>query len=270
MLEINNLDQKIKIELKNKMSINSALDLVELSINGKVLDKKELEFSFNSFDISDEDDQLFTGEFKVSEGISISDRDALELQKLYLAWEAEKLDRKHVTYMLPSGKDDNKSNGVAMYNPYFLAVANKYSRERDFDLLGFGLYLRENEYKFLHQYCAFHPAIRKFITLKDESSTNERTVIQCNIFELVVANGLAHIEGYRDHIRFKSIFESKGIEAYDDGLDDDCDENDENYICEMKFLMEYDHVLDSKSIWSESLDFYSGRSSGGQLDLLNI
>lgn len=266
MLNIQNSQNSMTIELSKKLSLNAATDLIKLSIDGLLVPQDEVLFTFNSTDISDDDDRLFIGEFRVNEDLVIDGEDALKLQQMYLNWEDEKLNRTHVSYTLPSNRNSDKSNGVAIYNPYFLAAINKHSRNRNFDMLGFGRYLDEREFAFLHQYCAFHPAIRRFIATKDDYSIGGHITIPCHIFEMVIENGLAHIEGYRDHIRFKGIFESRNIEIVDDFEEDE----DTTDLSNIKFLIEYDHVLDSPSIWNESLDFYSKTSSGGQLDLLNM
>lgn len=271
MLNFSVSQHRINIELRNKLSVGSPKELLKLSIDNSLVSQEDLLCSFDSTDISDHDEQLFDGTFQLTKDLTVDGEAALELQKLYLSWESEKLDRKQVSYTLPCNRDENKSNGVALYNPYFLAIANKCSRERSFDLLGFGQYLSEKEMHFLHQYCAFHPAIKRFLTAKDKAClVDGRSIIPCNIFEMVVENGLAHIEGYRDHLRFQKLFEARSIESFDDLSEFDDEDEELGDIVDLKFLIEYDHVLDSPSIWSENLDFYSKTSSGGQLDLLNM
>ena len=75
-------------------------------------------------------------------------------------------------------------------------------------------------------------------------------------------NALAHVEGYRDKIRFESLYQLRDmrIEVESESVD----------FASSKFLMEYEHVLDAPSIWKESIDFYSYESSGGFLDVLNL
>lgn len=262
MLELNENGCLISISLKNKLSIEKVSDIICLSVNNEHINLTSLSPKFKSDSISNEDENILRGIFTLSNGICFSEINSMALQNLYLQWEENQLSRSSVTFKVPSSRYDDKG-GVAPYNPYFFAVVNKLARRsHGFDLIGFGEYLLWNEMKFVHQYCSFHPALRKYITLKDESGISERISISCKAFELIVENALAHVAGYRDKIRFESLYQMRGMEI---GID-----LDNNDFTTSKFLMEYDHVLDSPSIWKESIDFYNYESSGGLLDVLNL
>lgn len=262
MLELNENGCTITVKLKNKLSIENVSDIICLSVNDDELPLTQLSPKFKSTSVSSDDDNILNGQFSLSNGIVFSIPNSVELQNLYLEWEAIQLDRSCITFKVPSSRYDTKG-GVAPYNPYFFAVVNKLARTtHGFDLIGFGEYLTRNEMKFVHQYCSFHPALRKYISLKDESGISERVSIGCKIFELIVDNALAHVEGYRDKIRFESLYQMRDIQVEVELEQDD--------FATSKFLMEYEHVLDSPSIWKESIDFYNYESSGGFLDVLNL
>ena len=74
------------------------------------------------------------------------------------------------------------------------------------------------------------------------------------MFEQLVANACSHIEGYRDSLRHKKFAEINGIKPDFE---------------EIKFLIEYDHVLDA-NISDESINFQDGSSEGGMLELFNL
>ncbi|BBL22166.1 MULTISPECIES: hypothetical protein [Acinetobacter] len=263
MLEFIENDKHIQIALKNKLSISSVGEIINLTVDNTNYNLRGLSPQFKSASISLENENVFNGVFSFTDGLTISGKNSIELQELYLGWEAVQLERTHVTFKVPVSRIDS-TGGVAPYNPYFFAVVNKIARiSKSFDLIGFGEFLDDREMKFVHQYCSFHPALRKHITMKDEFGSSERVSISCKAFELLVFNALAHVEGYRDKLRFKSLYESrsKQVEMHVD-LDDE--------FSSSKFLMEYEHVLDSPSIWNESFDFYNYESSGGLLDFLNL
>lgn len=262
MLELNENGCLIAITLKNKLSIDKVSDIICLTLNNEHISLTSLAPKFKSVSVSSDDENILNGNFTLSNGIFISDSNSVELQKLYLKWEVKQLNRSSITFKVPSNRYDSKG-GVAPYNPYFFAVVNKLARTtHGFDLIGFGEYLSLNEMKFVHQYCSFHPALRKYISLKDESGISERVSISCKSFELIVDNALAHVVGYRDKVRFESLYQMRDMQIVA--------ELDENDFGTSKFLIEYDHVLDSPSIWKESIDFYNYESSGGLLDVLNL
>lgn len=264
MLDINENGKHIRICLTNKLSISSVNDIIHLTVDNLDNNLRDSALQFKSTSINSDDENIFNGVFTFANGLTISGENAIELQKLYLDWEALQLERTNVTFKVPSSRNDS-TGGVAPFNPYFFAVVNKVARiSKSFDLTGFGEYLTLQELQFVHQYCSFHPDLRKYISIKDEFGSAERVSISCKAFELIVVNALAHVEGYRDKVRFKSLYESRGtqIEMHTDPDDED--------LSTSKFLMEFDHVLDSPSIWNESLDFYNYESSGGLLDLLNL
>lgn len=253
---------EIEISINNKLSIKCVSDAFNIRIENKIKCLTELHPSFLSTEINEENEALLNGSFELSNGMIISGLQALNLQQQYLAWEDTQLCKKNVTFKVPLSKEDCKG-GVAPYNPYFFAIINKLARtSKNFDLKGVGEYLSQREIDFVHQYCSFHPALRQFLSIKDDYFHSDRTMIPCKIFELMVESALAHVEGYRDKIRFKALYESRALTLNKDGDDLDTDT--------IKFLMENEHVLDSLSIWSEDFDFYSNQSSGGFLDMLNL
>ncbi len=262
MLELKENGCNITITLKNKLSIENVSDIICLSVNNEQLPLTQLAPKFKSTSVNSDDENILNGIFTLSNGIIFSAPNSTELQNLYLQWEATQLNRSSITFKVPTSRYDSKG-GVAPYNPYFFAIVNKLARTtHGFDLIGFGEYLSRNEMKFVHQYCSFHPALRNYISLKDESGISERVSISCKAFELIVDNALAHVEGYRDKIRFESLYQLRDmrIEVESESVD----------FASSKFLMEYEHVLDAPSIWKESIDFYSYESSGGFLDVLNL
>lgn len=264
MLELHENGKHIKIGLTSKLSISSVNEIIQLTVDNSNHNLRDLNPQFQSASICSDNENIFNGIFTLSDGLTISGGNAIELQKFYLKWEAAQLERTNVTFKVPSSRND-KTGGVAPFNPYFFAVVNKVARtSKSFDLIGFGEFLSHDELKFVHQYCSFHPALRKYISIKNESGLAERVSISCKSFELIVVNALAHVEGYRDKLRFESLYVLRGCEIAKPI------ELDEGDFSSSKFLMEFDHVLDSPSIWSESIDFYNHESSGGLLDILNL
>lgn len=263
MLEINDLNQKIELINNNKLSISQVSDAFKISFSaGEYVLLTSLNPRFNSSSIFDEDENLLNGEFVFDNGIKLTGEDSLILQKHYLAWEADCLNRNSVCFKLPRNRDD-RMGGVTPSNPYFFAAINKVARVlRGFDLIGFGQYISKEEMAFVHQYCSFHPVLRRFILSKSNFESLDRVIIPCAVFELFVENALAHVEGYRDKLRFQSLYLTRGVllNGDPDGLD----------ISESKYLMECEHVLDAPSIYKENFDFGTLESSGGLLDVLNL
>lgn len=261
MLELIENEVKIIVKINNKLSIKDVNDIIDIELNHKIFNLNQLIFKFTSTTASDEED-IFHGYFTLSNDIKLSDYNSEKLQRLYLQWEKIQLSRSSVTFKIPMDRYDCNS-GVAPFNPYFFAIVNNLARtSHGFDLVGFGKYLSDNELKFVHQYCSFHPSLRDYLCIKKESSVSERIVIPCKVFELIVDSALAHVSGYRDKIRFKSLYHSRNI-----GIELDLDNED---FSTSKFLIEFDHVLDSPSIYKESFDFNYYESSGGFLDVLNL
>lgn len=258
MLKINEFGHKIEFFYNNKISIAQVSDAISLSIDGSnSIILSSLTPVFISSAVSSLNDDILNSVFHLENGIQISGVNAHLIQEKYLDWEADKLEKTHVTFKIPTDRADNRS-GVAPYNPYFFAVINHIARTiRGFDLVGFGQYLSTNELSFVHQYCSFHPALRKFIFSKGELNNANMVLIPCKVFELIVESALAHVDGYRDKIRFSSLYQSRGL-------------TDDLEPFTSMFLMEYDHVLDAPSIYKESFDFNYLESSGGLLDILNL
>lgn len=262
MLELNENGWNCTVTLKNKLSIDNVSDIVCFESQNKIILDNMLPLKFTSNSVSSENEDILNGHFTLSDEVDLSVSNSIKVQELYLQWEAEQLERKTVTFKVPTNRFDCKS-GVAPYNPYFFAVVNKLARKtHGFDLIGFGEYLNRLELKFVHQYCSFHPELREYISIKDELGSSERVSISCRAFELVVDSALAHVAGFRDKLRFKALYDSRSM-PIDVGFDSDD-------FATTKFLIEYDHVLDSPSIWKESIDFYNYESSGGFLDVLNL
>ncbi|MBF4453888.1 hypothetical protein IRT38_00470 (plasmid) [Acinetobacter sp. SK-43] len=250
----------ISIGFNNKLSINRVSDNIDISISGEKYLLSDLNPIFKSESISNISDEIYIGSFLLNNGISISGENSIELQKAYLLWESNQLNRSNITFILPKNRDDKKS-GIPLFHPYFFAVVNKLARTSSgLDLVGFGKYFDQNEINFIHQYCTFHPALRQFLTLKLHLSNSNRIVVQCRIIELILESAIAHVVGYRDKIRFNNLYLSHNIPTNNDEID----------FFITKFLMEYDHVLDSSCIWKEEFDFFKGVGSGGHLDILNL
>lgn len=261
MLKINEFGHSIEIFYNNKISITQVSDAFGISIDGSnSINLTILAPSFNSSAVSNLNDDILNGVFHLDNGINISGVNAHLIQEKYLDWEASVLNKSHITFKIPTDRTDN-SSGVAPYHPYFFAVINNLARTiRGFDLVGFGQYLSTNELRFVHQYCSFHPSLRKFIFSKGELKNDNRVLIPCKVFELIVEGALAHVDGYRDKIRFGALYQSRGLSFDLDDLEP----------FTSKFLMEYEHVLDAPSIYKESFDFNYLESSGGLLDVLNL
>jgi hypothetical protein len=258
MLEINEFGHKIELFYNNKISITQVSDLISVSI-----DKSDsiclslLKPNFSSTAVSIISDDVFNGTFHLENGMKISGVNSLLIQEKYLDWEANILTKSYITFKIPADRTDNRS-GVAPFNPYFFAVINKLARTiRGFDLVGFGQYLSSEELNFVHQYCSFHPELRNFIFSKVGINNGNRVQIPCKVFELFVESALAHVDGYRDKIRFSTMFQSRGL-------------TDDLEPFTSKFLMEYEHVLDAPTIYKECFDFNYLEGSGGLLDVLNL
>lgn len=254
----NGLD--ISISFNNKLSINQVSDTLNISFSGKKYLLTELEPTFKSESISTFSDEILVGSFLLNNGVCISSENSIEIQKKYLSWESSQLNRSNITFILPKSRDDTNS-GIPSFHPYFLAVVNKLARtSRGIDLVGYGKYFEQNELNFIHQYCTFHPALRQFLTLKEHLSNSSRIVISCKIIELLLDSAIAHVVGYRDKIRFNNLYLSHNSPINNDEID----------FFSSKFLIEYEHVLDSSCIWKEEFDFFKGVGSGGHLDILNL
>lgn len=258
MLSFQENNSDISIILNNKLSITQVSDIFNICYDSKSWTLTQFEPVFHSEAISDLSDDLFIGTFSLNNGMKITGSNSLELQKIYLEWEAEQLNRNFITFLLPENKNDLYC-GIAPFNPYFFAVINKLARSsHGLDLIGLGTFLSKRELKFIHQYCSFHPALRNFLSLKNPDS--KRVILSCKIVELLVDNAISHVVGYRDKMRFKNLYTSNNIDI----------STDEVNFFSTKFLMEYDHILDSSSIWKEEFDFFNSVSHGGQLDILNL
>lgn len=261
MLVFEESGREIKIMKSMKLSISTATDILNVFIDENPYKLIDSDLKFNSTDILN--DQLLIGNFTLCDSIVLTVEDSFLLQNIYLDWESQQLQRSYITFNNPSSKADT-NGGVASYHPYFTAIVNKISRYKNFDLKGFGKYLSDTEMKFVHQYSAFHPELNKFVKLRDALPSTNRNLLPCGMFDLVVCNALAHVECYRDRVRFDTLYEARNFKTNDSNFTEYFDLNS------CKLMMDYDHVLDSPSIWSEKLDFLNSQSSGGFLDLLNL
>ena len=127
MLEFIENDKHIQIALKNKLSISSVGEIINLTVDNTNYNLRGLSPQFKSASISLENENVFNGVFSFTDGLTISGKNSIELQELYLGWEAVQLERTHVTFKVPVSRIDS-TGGVAPYNPYFFAVVNKIAR----------------------------------------------------------------------------------------------------------------------------------------------
>ena len=254
MLKIITSAKEYLFSFNGKLSASSVKDILNLTVNGTeyLLTKDDL--TFKSTDILSEFPTIFLGNFSLVDGTVFSVDDSVKIQNLYADWEGRTLNRNTVSYKVPQDRSD-QSAGVPAYNPLFLAMVNKVCRDKGFDLNSFGSFTTKRENLFIQQYTAFHPSIQGFVAKKYlDNNKGFRAQITCKMFEQLVANACSHIEGYRDSLRHKKFAEINGIKPDFE---------------EIKFLIEYDHVLDA-NISDESINFQDGSSDGGMLELFNL
>lgn len=245
--------KEIQIELLGKLSFSDIREIVRLTIDGAISPLATNDLQFKSEDIEQEDPTIFSGHFSLSNGMIFSKEDSIAIQKLYLDWETEVLSKDSVVYKIPAGRND-KSAGVPIYHPYFVAMFNRMCRNKGFDLEAFGTFASQKEKVFAYQYTAFHPSmIDLALGRVKESRLPQRVVVKDFMFELMMENACAHIEGYRDHKRFEKLYQINNMEYEKDGV----------------YLIEYDHVLDA-DLSQEFINFQNRTGCGGFLDFLNL
>lgn len=246
-------NKKVTVEIGNKLSFSDVRELLKVTIDGTNYAVSNSDFIFKSVDIENDNPTIFEGQFELLNGMVFSVEDSIKLQKMYLQWESQALSKSSIVYKIPKGRNDT-SAGVPMYNPYFIAMYSRMCRQKGFDLESFGGFSSIKEKTFAYQYTAFHPSMIEFAIgrLKD-SSMPERVVIKDFMFELMIENACAHIEGYRDHLRFEKLSKINKLEYVKDGL----------------YLIEYDHILDA-DLSTEFIDFQERVGCGGFLDVLNM
>ena len=246
-------DKKITVELINKLSFTDVRKILKVTIDGSIYPVSKNDFLFKSVDIENENPTVFEGQFRLLNGMTFSVEDSLILQKMYLDWEAAVLAKESVVYKVNTGRNDT-SAGVPMYHPFFNAMYSRMCRKKGFDLEAFGTFSSEKEKTFAYQYTAFHPSMVEFAVGRlKESSLPQRVVIRDFMFELMMENACAHIEGYRDHLRYEQLAQINNVDYCKDG----------------KYLIEYDHVLDA-DLSAEFIDFQERSGFGGFLDILNL
>lgn len=243
----------VTVEIGNKLSISDVRNLLKVTINGVNYTVSTNDFIFNSVGIENDNPTIFKGQFELLNGMVFSVEDSIKLQKMYLQWETETLSKSSIVYKIPKGRNDT-SAGIPIYNPYFIAMYSRMCRQYGFDLESFGGFSSVKEKIFAYQYAAFHPSMIEFAIgrLKD-SSMPDRVVIKDFMFELMIKNACAHIEGYRDHLRFENLSKSNKLEYVKDDL----------------YFVEYEHILDA-DLSTEYIDFQERVGCGGFLDVLNM
>lgn len=246
-------DKKITVQMINKLSFSDAREILKVEIDGVNYPVSNTDFIFKSVDIENENPTIFEGQFSLLNGLVFSLEDSIAIQKMYLDWESNVLSKESVVYKVPTGRNDN-SAGVPVYHPYFVAMFNRMCRKKGFDLEAFGTFSTHKEKTFAYQYTAFHPSMVEFAIgrLKD-SVLPQRVVVKDFMFELMIENACAHIEGYRDHLRFEKLSQLNNVEYSKDGA----------------YLIEYDHILDA-DLSSEFIDFQDRTGCGGFLDIMNL
>ncbi|NWK53194.1 hypothetical protein HYG89_11685 [Acinetobacter sp. SwsAc5] len=246
-------DKKITVELINKLSFTDVREILKVTIDGSKYPVSKNDFLFKSVDIENENPTVFYGQFQLLNGMTFSVEDSLTLQKMYIDWEAAVLAKDSVVYKVHAGRSDT-SAGVPMYHPYFNAMYSLMCRKKGFDLEAFGTFSSAKEKTFAYQYTAFHPSMVEFAVGRlKESRLPQRVVVKDFMFELMMENACAHIEGYRDHLRYEQLAQINHVDYCKDG----------------KYLIEYDHVLDA-DLSSEFIDFQERSGFGGFLDILNL
>lgn len=246
-------DKKITVEIINKLSFSDVREILKVEIDGVNYPVSNHDFIFKSVDIEHENPTIFDGQFHLLNGMVFSVEDSVALQKMYLDWESNILSKESVVYKVPTGRND-MSAGVPMYHPYFIAMFSSMCRKKGFDLEAFGCFSSEKEKIFAYQYTAFHPSMIEFAVGKlKESHLPQRVVVRDFMFELMIENACAHVEGYRDHLRFEKLSQMNNVEFTKEGT----------------YLIEYDHILDA-DLSAEFIDFQERTGCGGFLDILKL